>query len=372
MWLLLATLPASAAAQTAPIADPGPTATVSAAAPIVVPGAASSPAAPSAAAPLSDVSPSSIDWKGPPDCSPPRDRLEELLRVESKHPLWGNVEVSRQAAGWIAHLHLSDGPSGAPSVSDRTLEGTTCAEVNEAALLVVSIMQREQQELDAKPAVETLPIAPAAEVTATQPAPAPLASPPLAAATPTKAATPRSPDQATEPAPPDGPALPTSTSVAIGAAWSLWNGQTPALGVIAEFEHLWGRFGIRPQLGWATSVNPIPTSQSVRVHFTTYDAGLRLCFNMVAGVNVCGGPIVQRITVTGDNIGAPTESSAWFPGASVALLGSQNHAGIGVWGAFGANLRFKEIALDVNPLGEVATVKRLTMYAWVGPQWRWR
>jgi hypothetical protein len=160
--------------------------------------------------------------------------------------------------------------------------------------------------------------------------------------------------------------------VGIGAAWSLWNGKSPALGVAVELERAWGRVALRPQLGWTTSINPIPTAESVKVDFTTYDAGLRLCFNMIAGVHFCGGPTLQHITVLGNNIGKPSESSAWFPGASVALLGSQDHAGIGLWGAIGANFRFKEIALDVNPLGEVATVKRLTVYAWVGPQWRWR
>lgn len=351
-WLLLATLSASALAR-----SPS--------------GAGATPGTPTPSAANGGVSPPSIDWQSPSDCPPPRARLDELLAIPSKHPLWGEVRIVRSSASWTARLHLTDGPSGAPnvSVSDRTLEGNTCAEVTEAALLVVSIMQREQAELDRTPVTEPPLPPPTDEPTpaATPPVPAPMA--PTSA---TKPVATRSPQKLTESTPAPSPSPPKTTSIALGATWSLWNGKSPALGVSAEFEHSWGRFAIRPQLGWSASVNPIPTTESVKVSFTSYDAGLRLCFNMVAGVNVCGGPTLQRITVAGAEVGEPVESSAWFPGASAALLGSQEHSGFGVWGAIGTNFRFKEIALEVTPLGEVASIKRLTVYAWVGPQWRWR
>src|SRR5690606_18557118 len=58
------------------------------------------------------------------------------------------------------------------------------------------------------------------------------------------------------PSPPVAPAVVTSTTLGLGAAWSLWNGKSPAIGFVAELEHTWGRFGLRPQLGWSTSINP--------------------------------------------------------------------------------------------------------------------
>jgi len=313
------------------------------------------------------VSPS-IDWQSPPECPSPRQRLDELLRLTSKHPLWGRVEVGPTTTGYRATLHLSDAAPHAPdvNVTNRTLEGNTCPEVTEAALLVISIMQREREELEdkvdqgagSKQSVDEIPPSTAL--------PAPAAPEPAYVDSSNRSPAP------IRPSPAETPTTDTSTTLALAAAGALWNGKSPAVGLVAELEHRWGRFGLRPQLAWSTAINPIPTSRSVRVDFETYDVGLRACFHLTTGLSACGGPTIQRITVVGSDVEAPTESSAWFPGASIALLGSQNRTGLGLWGAIGANVRFKEIALDVSPLGTLGTIKRLTVYAWVGPQWRWR
>ena len=368
---LATTAPATTAPATTAPATTAPTATRGERAQAPAPPSAVTPAVPAATTPAQpNVSPNeSVRWLSPDDCPAPRQRLDELLNAPSKQPLWGSIEVTKHATGWSAQLRLSDAPGDASpaSATERVLDGQSCEEVSEAALLVVSIMQRELREREAALTSSNAATEMNAEL-GLAPAPAPVPTPtpaPLVPKPPT-APTPASPPT------PSQPSAANATTVRLGAAGSLWNLRSLAFGATAELEHTWGRFAVRPQLGLTTTVNPIQTSASVEVGVTSYDASLQLCFNMVEGVNLCAGPSLQRITVSGDEIGQPTQSSAWFPGAGVALVGTQERAGIGVWGAIGANFRFKEIALDVDPLGEVARVKRASVYAWAGPQWRWR
>lgn len=171
------------------------------------------------------------------------------------------------------------------------------------------------------------------------------------------------------PAAPDVPPV-TSASVGIGASWTLWNGKVPAIGAVAVAHYAWGPVSVRPQFGLSTFVNALPTTETAKVSLTSAEAGVDLCFDLVSGLAACAGPNLQYLVVKGEDVGTPTSSSAWFPGVSASVVGHHDSAGLGLWGELGANLRFKEIALELNPVGEVASIARLGFHAWIGPQWR--
>lgn len=306
---------------------------------------------------------STITWRSPSHCQAPQTRLDALLGEPSKHPLWGVIEVSEAGPVWKARLRLSDTPDPTAAHSERAIEGNTCAEVTEAALLVLSIMQRETP---AEPVpLVTEPFPSAIEPVPSQPT---IEQPQPKTEAPSKPAAPPQPPPAAEPE----ATWSTSTSVGIGASWTLWNGKTPAIGAIALAQHAWGPLSVRPQLGLSTFVSALPTTETAKVSLTSAEAGVDLCFELVSGVAGCTGPTLQYLVVEGEDVGTPTRSTAWFPGVSASLIGHHDSAGLGLWGELGANLRFKEIVLELNPVGEVAGITRLGFYAWIGPQWRWR
>jgi hypothetical protein len=307
----------------------------------------------------------SVQWSGTDDCPAPLERLNELSSASAKHPLTGSVAVSSSAAGWHAQLTLTDTP-GAPSAgyAVRHLEGTTCQEVTDAALLVISIMQREREQEQSNAAL---------------PAPASSQSPAPAAAPEARVSplTPQTPVSATPPsvAPArvqaDAAGSP-STALGAGASWSLWNTQVPAAGFVLTAVRSGGGWGVRGQVGWSTSVTSLPTSHTARVDLSVYEAALRACWGPFTGLDVCAGPTLERIQVEGRQVTSPIRSASWFPGVSASVLGSQDRAGLGLWGEFGVNVRFREIALDLLPRGRIANIERASLFVWFGPQWRWR
>ncbi len=306
-----------------------------------------------------------ITWLSPEHCPAPTSQLTTLVNAAEKHPLWGSVTVTEEASGWHAHLQLRENSEqSTAATSERLLEGNTCAEVTDAALLVISIMQRELER--EKPVVPV-----GSSAVGGVPPLLPIVAPPAAAPPVAQVV---NPPTAPAPARHPSPATPPSSAATVGAgaAWSLWNNEFPTIGAIATGGYHRGSFAVRGQLGWATSVNLMPTSEAVRVKLTTYEAALRACGVIVSGLDVCAGPTLQRIEVVGREVDTPTRSNAWFPGLSAAMLGSQQHAGLGLWGELGVQFRFRQIALDLTPQREIATIDRHTFYAWLGPQWRWR
>lgn len=311
------------------------------------------------------VSPgSTIAWRSPSHCPAPQARLDALLGPPAKHPLWGQIEISETPPAWTARLRLSDAPSTPTSRGERVIEGNTCSEVTEAALLVLSIMQREAE---APP--ELPPVPASVEPVILQPASTPPPTKPLNDARTKPQSTAKPPSKASRR---DDETPSTATSLGLGASWTLWNGKTPAIGAVAVAQHAWGPVSVRPQVGLSTFVNALPTTETAKVSLTSTEAGVDLCLDLVSGVAGCAGPTLQYLVVEGEDVGTPTRSGAWFPGVSASLVGHHDSAGLGLWGELGANLRFKEIVLELNPVGEVAGITRLGFYAWIGPQWRWR
>lgn len=330
-----------------------------------------------AIAPINDISPSHITWQNPPNCPTPDAQLSALVDTSETHPLWGTVTVTQDGAVWRAQLTIHDAPSRVPSPAivpstlHRSIEGATCAEVTEAALLVLSLLQREREEPVVTPASES-PVdeqstGPHLEASAIEPQEQQSSTNAL------QQERQETSSSVVANAAPESSKGPTPT-VTVGAALAggLWNVNTPSVGAVLSAGYHRGWLGVKAHAGWLTSGEALPTRESARVHLSAYEAGLRLCATFISGLSACAGPTLQHLQVEGRQVEAPTRSAAWFPGFSAALHGALEREGLGVWGELGVNTRLRRIALEVAPRGEVAALERATWYAWVGPQWRWR
>lgn len=337
-----------------------------------------------------DAPPAHITWQSPPNCPSPDAQLATLLDTSETHPvwhpLWGTVTVTQDGPSWRAQLSIQDAPSPTtppktptptpattlPSTLQRSIEGATCEEVTEAALLVLSLLQREREPplaaLDPEPPpVDVLPTEPPPEASATELNAQPAS---LDAGTTNKQETASSP--ATQGRRESRDARTANVTVGAALAGGLWNVSTPSLGAVLSAGYHLSWLTVRAHAGWLTSAPSLPTRESARVHWSAYEAGLRLCATLISGLSACAGPTLQHLTVEGRRVETPTRSAAWFPGFAAALHGAMEREGLGVWGELGVNVRLRRIALELAPRGEVAALDRATWYAWVGPQWRWR
>jgi hypothetical protein len=334
----------------------------------------------------SKSSPSHIAWQSPPTCPSPDVQLNTLVHATDVHPLWGTVTLTQDGTVWRAQLTIRDAPypstspSPLPSTStlERSIEGASCEEVTAAALLVLSLLQREHEEPLVTPSPET-----ATDALPPEPQPATDALPPEPPfdASPTEQRDhnlPQAEQHETSSAfataaPPESRNRPTpEITVGAAVAGGLWNVDSPSLGAVLSAGYQRGWLGVRAHGGWLSSAQALQTRESARVHWSAYEAGLRLCATFLAGVSACAGPTLQHLAVEGRRVAAASRSAAWFPGFSAALHGALEREGLGVWGELGVNVRLRRIALELPPRGEVAALERATWYAWFGPQWRWR
>lgn len=355
--------------------------------------------------PAAHASPLLLTWTAPSAC-PSESSVQDAVAFaigetpQGVEPIRASVTVVERDALWRASI-VSETRNGSGS---RELEGASCQEVTAAAVVVLSLLVRENAELgssgSATPGtssnVGTSSDAAATESTVASAPPNPDDNAPTSSLEETSSSRfgpdselgPDSEGNAPEPnnaqAVATQPAAPLAakraTPVAIlperfltrAAASITLRNALPLEGggqvAIARYEDAWGaEFSV----GARTPLATVTAEQDVAVDLTSIDLTLAPCVRWAAEVSlaVCAGARLEWLLASAPRVAEPrSDSAALWGGVLNVQLRVPQASRLRLFSAAEAHLRFRKVHLDVEPFGRVLDVPALGLSFLLGPE----